>query len=198
MELSLPNSIFEQSGLLEGHYLVRALLENSPDCIKLLDLDGRLLYMSNNCRLALGIEDFAPLMGQDWLELWAQETRPAVAAAIHVAREGGRGRFQGFFATLKGIPKWWDVIVTAVHGRNGQPEHLLVVSRDISALRQTQSALAASEGRYQAALDQAGLGIAHVSLTGRYLMVSDSFCAMLGYDRASLLQLGFAEDHRGG
>ncbi|MEK8090814.1 sensor domain-containing protein [Thermithiobacillus plumbiphilus] len=56
-----------------------------------------------------------------------------------------------------------------------------------------QSVLAASEGRYQAALDQAGLGISHVSLTGQYLLVSDSFCAMLGRDRASLLRLSYSE-----
>jgi PAS domain S-box-containing protein len=45
----------------------------------------------------------------------------------------------------------------------------------------------AMESRYRATFDHAGVGIAHLSLDGRYISVNPKFCAMLGYSAEELL-----------
>jgi ActR/RegA family two-component response regulator len=47
--------------------------------------------------------------------------------------------------------------------------------------------LARALERFQATFEQAAVGIAHVALDGRWLLVNEKMCAILGYPRAELL-----------
>lgn len=116
----------------------RTVIENSPDCVKVLDLEGRLLMMSEHGRCLMEIDDFTPLRGQQWWMLWPEETRARVRDAFEQARCGGTGHFQGFCPTAKGTPKWWDVIVASVPGADDKPLRLISTSRDITTDKQAQ------------------------------------------------------------
>lgn len=59
--------------------VAQAILGSSPDCIKLLSLDGRLLFMSVGGLCAMEVDDFdRQLKGADWLSFWAERDRPQV------------------------------------------------------------------------------------------------------------------------
>jgi formate hydrogenlyase transcriptional activator len=118
------------------------LIESSHDCIKVLDLKGHLLSINAHGMTALEIFDFGPLVGSPWIEFWDGQDREHARAAIEQARQGQVGRFTGYFPTTHTkIPKWWDVSITAILDKDGQPEKLLVVSRDITELKQAEQAL---------------------------------------------------------
>jgi PAS domain S-box-containing protein len=112
-----------------------SILDASADCIKVLGLDGRILFMNESGRSAMEIETFEDVKGRRWVEFWPHDERPAVQAAMEVARLGGVGRFTAHGATAKGTPKWWDVLVTPMRDRSETVEHLLAVSRDVTAAR---------------------------------------------------------------
>src|SRR5258705_7507147 len=77
------------------------LIEGSPDCLKVLDLNGRLLSM-NACGMAvLEICDLKPFIGSAWVDFWQGEDRKAAPAAANPAPHGGLGRFVGFFPTTQ-------------------------------------------------------------------------------------------------
>ncbi len=78
-------------------------LAAAPDCIKILDLEGRLKAVSANGRRLLGIDDFAPFANADWLGFWQARDRTAAAQAMQEARSGREGRFIDFFRTLRRI-----------------------------------------------------------------------------------------------
>lgn len=174
-------------------YLINALYENSPDCIKTLDLDGRLLYMSSNGQNALDISNIEPYLKGDWLSFWRGEDHTAALAAFAEAKAGGVGHFQGYFATLKGTPKWWDVLITPIRDASGQTKRLLAVSRDITQLRQTQLTLAESEQSLSTIFKQAPIGIAYATLDGHLSLVNDKLCEILGYAREELEQIRFQD-----
>src|ERR1044071_9505000 len=73
------------------------VVEESPDCIKVLDLDGRLLSMNAGGMKLLEICDLEPLLGSSWIDFWTGADREAARNAIETARSGGIGRFVGFF-----------------------------------------------------------------------------------------------------
>ncbi|MET0792163.1 MAG: PAS domain S-box protein, partial [Polyangiaceae bacterium] len=71
----------------------------------------------------------------------------------------------------------------------GAPIRFLGSSVDITDLKQVELALLESEERFRGTFDNAGVGIAHCELDGRYLRVNQKFCDILGYSREELLQL---------
>src|SRR5438477_6979376 len=93
----------------------RQLIEGSPDCIKILDLDGRLLSMNAGGMTVLEICDLAPFIGSSWIEFWEGADREAAQAAVNTARDGEIGRFVGFFQTVQTRkPMWFDVLVSPI------------------------------------------------------------------------------------
>ena len=71
------------------------LIACSRDCIKVLDLEGRLLFMNEGGRQALEICDFAPFVNGFYIEFWQGADRVAAQAAIQLAKDGQIGRFVG-------------------------------------------------------------------------------------------------------
>jgi len=118
------------------------LFEDSQDCIKVLDLDARLVSMNSGGMKLLEICDLAPIIGSSWIEFWQGSDRDAARQAVEVARHGGLGRFVGYFATTQTrTPKWWDVTVSPVLGANGKAELLVASSRDVTVYKRAERAL---------------------------------------------------------
>ena len=115
------------------------LFESSPDCVKLLSIDGKLLTMNRNGLCAMEIDDFGPFSGAVWSTFWPQESQAAIDAAVERARAGATARITAFCPTAKGSPRWWDVTVTGVRSDDGQVRTLLAVSRDVTATHEAET-----------------------------------------------------------
>lgn len=70
---------------------------------------------------------------------------------------------------------------------------LTAMLRDQSARLATEAALRASEQRFRATFEQAAVGIAHVALDGRWLLVNDRLLEIVGFGRDELLALTFQD-----
>ena len=97
-----------------------SLLDGSPDCIKLIELDGSLSYMNPGGLCVMEIEDFAQVADRPWSELWPAEHRPLLDKAIRDASEGRVTRFEAFCPTARGTPRWWQVTVSPVRNTHGR------------------------------------------------------------------------------
>lgn len=122
-------------GLVSNDALLAVLLDASGDCIKILDLEGRLQFMSEGGKRVMEVDDFSVLKGCPWPDLWADEGNLAARQAVEDARNGKQARFLGGANTAKGNPKYWDVRVLPVPGPDGKPAHLLSISTDITESR---------------------------------------------------------------
>ena len=116
----------------------RSIVENSPDCVKVLELDGAMLSMNYPGMCLMEIDDFRPFVGQQWTENWEGEGNEQARVAVEKARGGEASFFEGFCTTAKGTPKWWEVSVAPVLDAMGKPHRLLVVSREISERKKAQ------------------------------------------------------------
>ena len=126
-----------EDALRESEAFNRSIIASSPDCIKILDLEGNLLSMLAGQQL-LGIEDIQPFLNKPWIDFWKDGDSQAARAAINAAVAGGKGNFVGFFRTPLGDPKWWDVAVSPILDLNGKPVRLLAVSREVTQRRQAE------------------------------------------------------------
>ena len=123
--------------LRESEAFNRSIIESSPDCVKILDLQGNLLSILTGQKL-LGIEDIQPFLRKSWIDFWKDGDKQAARAVTNAAQAGGKGSFVGFFRTPLGDPKWWDVAVSPILDLNGKPVRLLAVSREVTQRRQAE------------------------------------------------------------
>ncbi|HTL18684.1 MAG TPA: ATP-binding protein, partial [Patescibacteria group bacterium] len=131
-----------ERALLQSEGFNRTILESSPDCIKVLDLDGRVVFVNPAGRKLLETGNAEMLAKSYWPGLWIGEAREQAEQAYRTALLGETAHFVGFRHTAKGTPKWWDVLLRPIHDANGIPEQILVVLRDITEHKQQQLAIA--------------------------------------------------------
>jgi len=171
----------------------RRILNSSEDCIKILDLEGRVLYMNEPGQRLMEIDDFTTHKNANWVSFWDPKNHPEVDKALETAKQGGVARFQGLCPTSKGTFKWWEVLITPILNAEGVTEQLLAISRDVTDRWKSEQVLRESEQRFRATFEQAAVGIAHVGLDGCWLRVNQKLCEILGYSSEELLQISFQD-----
>lgn len=121
--------------------LMVGLLEQSQDCVKMMDSDGALVFMNRNGRCIMEFDDFRTVAGTPWWDLWPEESQPMVRTAVGDAIEGRDSRFVAMCPTGKGTPKWWDVTVSPVRNDAGSVFQIVSFSRDITEQIKAKDAL---------------------------------------------------------
>ena len=112
---------------LDPAALGRQLFEASPDCVKLLDGEGRIVAI-NRCGIkALGEDSIDTLRGRSWRSLVPPACHADLDAAMALARAGGVGRFRGSMPDPQGGAGWWEVTISPIDGG------LLATSRNVTA-----------------------------------------------------------------
>ncbi len=164
------------------------ILGSSDDCIKVLDLSGRIVYMSPGGQAALNINDITLFLNCSWSEFWQGADKQAALNAIDNAKVGRVSTFQGYRPTQTGEPKWWDNKVSPIRGADGQVERLLCISRDITVGRQAEAALRESEERLRRAIAIETVGVIFFKTNGSITETNDAFLQMSGYSREDLEQ----------
>jgi formate hydrogenlyase transcriptional activator len=130
-----------EEALRDSEEFNRRIVESSSDCIKILDLEGTLLYISERGQELLGIEDAGPYINNSWIELWPGEGQRSARAAIEQAKANGFGVFQAYGPTPQGQDKWWDTVITPMIDAQGRVARLLAISRDITESKHAEESL---------------------------------------------------------
>jgi len=153
-----------------------------------LSLDGRLKQMTAQGRKLMQVDDFSSIEGIDWLKVWKGAEREAARAAFDAARGGKDGRFQGYCPTLKGEPKWWDVIIMPVLDAAGRPQRLLAVARDISDVKRAETELREANRFLDSLIDNLPVMVAvKDAVTLKYVRLNRAAEQLLGYPRGALI-----------
>lgn len=124
---------------LEAAAFFKNVLDASRDCIKVLTLDGDLVFMNEGGKAVMEVDDFETVRGCPWTGFWEGEDQVEARKALASAREGGTGHFVGAASTAKGTPKFWDVTVTRIAGAGGAPDQILSISRDITDAKRSEA-----------------------------------------------------------
>ena len=116
--------------IFAAQQLSNGLLSIAEDCLKLLDLEGRVICISDVGRRLIEAAHAEDIVGVDWLALW---DGPYARRAFERAKAGESTSFSGACATLGGSVKWWTSTLAPVRGEEGRVVSVLCKSRDITA-----------------------------------------------------------------
>ena len=117
----------------------RSIFENSPDCVKVLELDGTIHSVNTNGLCILEIDDLASFVGKQWIDLWEGDEKELAYQAVETARKGKSASFEGYCKTAKGTLLYWDVSIAPIFDVAGKPIRLISTSRDITERREAES-----------------------------------------------------------
>ena len=129
--------LFMQNFAKQANDVLRAILDQSTDCIKLVNLAGEIEYLNPNGLRALGIDSLDRVAGRPWSSVWPEANRDRVELALDRARRGQLDRFDGYCPNFRGEPRWWDVSVSPITDSDGRISHILATSRDVTERTQT-------------------------------------------------------------
>ncbi len=160
----------------------RSIFENSPDCVKVLELDGRLHSMNSNGLCLMEIEDFSKVSDKQWIEFWKGDDNEMAYQAVRSAAQGETASFEGYCRTFNGNGKWWDVSVAPIFGANGKPVRLIATSRDISERREFEAELHRSKDLMEFVLDVAQVGIWSLDVKSKATTRSLRHDQIFGYE----------------
>ncbi len=172
---------------------LRALWEQSPDGLRLTDLEGRILLVNDSyCRMAgLGRQE---LIGRPFSCVYPESER---AHVMHQYREFvamGRRRpvVRRKWKTPAGKTLWVEALLRKVE--NGPQTAVLAVFRDVTAsrlleqkLRRALRAALLAKRRLRALFSSAAIGLGMIGPDGKFEEANTSLCRMLGVTRRKQL-----------
>jgi PAS domain S-box-containing protein len=88
---------------------------------------------------------------------------------------------------------WVLLSVALVLDANGRPLHFITQMQNISERKELHQKLEMSERQFRGSFENAAIGMALVSSSGKWLEVNKSLCRMLGYTEEELLALTVQE-----
>ncbi|HEY7391624.1 MAG TPA: PAS domain S-box protein [Bryobacteraceae bacterium] len=181
---------------------------NASDIIAVCSLDGSVRYISGASKPILGYEP-EELIGAG-IELAHPDDQPALREFLKTASQKENAVFANRCRRKDGSFVWLEHNVTLLREpAGGAPSEFVVVSRDITERKRAEEAAAleaklarsreiktavrASEERFRAMFERAAIGLCEVDSDGRFLLVNDRLCEIVGYSREELTQKTFGE-----
>ncbi|MBA3906579.1 MAG: PAS domain S-box protein, partial [Pseudonocardiales bacterium] len=168
--------------------LHKMLMSQTSDLITLTTLDdARYTWVSPSVLRVVGWhhEDLIGEVVYDYLHpddmLLVRATRAALLDGAEQANAIYRYRRPG------GGWTWLEGQIRAVRDADGEVVGLLTTARDVSERRRLEAELSRARLVFESAFAAAPIGMALVSVDGRFLKVNNAVCRLLGRDEASLL-----------
>ena len=108
------------------------MLNLSVDCIKVIDSEGRLVFMNRSGCEALGVSINEKNFGMKWISLLPEAFHRKGCMALKRALSGKCTGFRGMSVSPDGKEYYWDNVLTPVLDNDGKITKILCISRNIT------------------------------------------------------------------
>lgn len=183
----MTESLRAEAALLSSEERLRTIVDNEPECVKTVSMDGRLLDMNPAGLRMIEADDAHTVVGQAIANLVHAEDRATFNGLHTRACHGQTGQAQFRIIGLKGTERWMESHATPLRATDGTVTSVLSVTRDVTQSKKAEEGLFNSEARFRALFDQAAVGMCLVSIEGTFLRTNRRFCEIVGYSAEALL-----------
>ena len=179
--IEIENRKRVEAALRESEERYRDLVENSPDPIYILDLEGQFLSVNAATAAAFGY-DQETLLKMNIQDLLAPEVRHEFPSYIRTIQREGAANGRMLIKRPEGDKRILEYHSTLRSEGTAAPV-IRVISRDITEARQVEEALRESEERYRTLVETSPDAITLFDLNLNIIMVNQPALALYGYER---------------
>jgi PAS domain S-box-containing protein len=170
------------------------LINNLPDAVYMKDRDGRFVIANRVVAEIMAAGEPQNLIGKTDFDFYSREKAEEFRAGERAVMEEGRSindKLEPRF--VSGEVRWW-ILTTKVPliDQNGNVRGLVGVGHDITARKDAEEALIATERRYQSIVENISDALIIHDFNGTIIDVNETACRMLGYLREELIGTGLA------
>ncbi|HSK82886.1 MAG TPA: PAS domain S-box protein [Rubrobacter sp.] len=152
------------------------------------------LYVSPQVEAMLGYTPEEWMRGRLWRERLHPDDRERVLASDERFEREGRPVDQEYRLFAKdGFVVWVREETVLVRDETGEPLFVQGLLSNVTERKRAERALRESEERFRSAFDNAGIGMALVTIDGVFMQVNRSLCEIFGYSEGELLTKTFQE-----
>ena len=178
-----------------SEHFARHILESSQDCIKQLDLEGRLRSINPCGCISLEIDDPQQAIGLSYFDFWKGAERDAAVAAAASALETGSGRFSGSYESRSGRVTVWDEVITVLPGPAGRPAGFVVVSRDLTEHNRASQEMARRLAQQKALATIGAVALSEVNFQSALQRIVELLAEAVECPLAKVLQFADSADY---
>lgn len=176
----------DQLRLIASQHELRLLAVHATDVVQRMGIDGTIRYVSPSVTRLLGWRP-DELVGKPAADFCHPDDQP-VTDAVLAAGDGQLVTSQRRLRRADGGHVWIESTAQLIPGPTGEAE-ILSSARDITALRNEQAALAATEAMQRTSLDSLEQGVALTDIDGQVKLLNRAGARLLGYSAEQLTEL---------
>ena len=130
-----------ESKLIENENYLRTILDNEPECVKVLNSKGELVSMNPAGLAMIEADNEQQVLGQRMTDLLHKEYQLGFSQLSAAVFKGNSGTFEFEITGLKGSHRWLETHVVPLKDSTGKIANLLGVTRDITERKTNESKL---------------------------------------------------------
>ena len=127
-----------EESLRKSEAFNKSIVENEPECVKLMAPDGTLTYMNGAGLRMIEADSLDQVVGKSIYHLIAPESREAYIALTENVFKGISGKLIFEIIGLRGTHRWLETSVVPMLDLKGEVESLLGITRDITGFRKAE------------------------------------------------------------
>ena len=174
--------------LQESETRLRTIIESEPECVKLLDEQGRLLDMNPAGLAMVEADSLDAVRGRQIVEVVSPEYRAAFTDLHRRVFAGESGTLEFEITGLKGKRSWMETHAVPLRDASGAIRAALGITRDVSRRKIAELALVESEERFCKAFYANALPLLITRFDdGMVLDTNEAFAALVNLSRNEII-----------
>ncbi|OYU83632.1 MAG: hypothetical protein CFE24_10290 [Flavobacterium sp. BFFFF2] len=166
--------------LIENEIYLRSILDNEPECVKVLNVKGELLSMNPAGLAMIEADNEQQVLGHRMTDLVNKKYQLGFNRLSKEVFKGNAGTFEFEMTSLKGSQRWLETHAVPLKDSTGEIVKLLGVTRDITDRKKAEDDKKQLTNRLLLATKSAQLGIWEWDLESKTVFFDQGMCRIYG------------------
>lgn len=182
-----------ETALRESEELYRSLIDTSPDAVIFTDLEGKIKLVNSQTAPLFGFDPAEDFIGKSIFDFFPSgQFDRAKGIFSKILIEGSVRGLEYYMYRKDGNGFWCEIGASVIRDAKGSANGIIYEMRDITARKDTETALIDSETRLRTLANSTFEGIV-IHDKGTILDANTAFCEMFGLKREELSEVNWRD-----